>query len=562
MMAILSRGAATLMRDRTGLLLSALATAIVTLPVWFVRFAPLHDFPFHVARMFILNDLVHGGAFTRFYEVNSLVIPNLGMDLVVLALEQVFSIETACRIFIVLMIFLMISGADFLHRTLFRTSGLAVPIAALLAYNSIFVLGFMNYLLGVALVPWAAGIFIRVRSWPALPRLALGLVLGLVLFLAHLVAFGLYAIIVAGLELQAVWPILRTAPRAAAARLAWSAMPFVVIVALFFLFSPTAGAPTDRPPGSQFDGSLAWIVGTLKYKLWLLRRFLVGGQNLLLDYATAGLAIVIAAVLFMVTRVRIARQAMLALGLLCLAFLLAPSFLLSATYLDMRLPIAIALVAAGCVHFAAGTARMQMRLMVLLFGLVVLRSAVLTRDWIGYDAVQRQFTDAFACLPSDSVLFVARPPGTGMGLWSGYWQPPIKQIASLASVTHGIFVPQTAANPAQQSIRLRPYVEEMYAFQNKPGPLPVANVAALHATIGAIRALMQRSGAAPTRGGAWVVYLMLLETRGLDDPVVEEAPRVFHNGLFSIYRLIPDAQGGGADACAMSATAEGTSYVR
>lgn len=556
MLSILNRGAATLVRDRAGLLLSAVATAIVTLPVWFVRFAPLHDFPFHVARMSILNDLVHGGAFARFYEVNSFMVPNLGMDLVVLALEQVFSIETACRLFIVMMIFLMISGADFLHRTLFRTSGLAVPIAALLAYNSIFTLGFMNYLLGVALVPWAAGIFIRVRSWPAVPRLVFGLLLGVVLFFTHLVAFALFGIIVAGLELQAVLPMLRTSWRAAAARLAWSALPFVIIVAWFVLFSPTAGAPTDRPAGSEFDGSLAWIVAFLKYKLWILRRFLAGGQNLLLDYATAGLAIVITALLLVVTRVRVARQAVLALALLGLAFLLAPSFLLSATYLDMRLPVAIAFVAAGCVHFAAGTARTQMRLMVLLFGLVALRSAVLTRDWIGYDAVQRQFTDAFACLPGDSILFVARPPRTEVGLWSGYWQPLIKHIASLASVTNGIFVPETFAHPTQQPIRLRPKFEAIYAFQTA-GPLPVANVAALHATIGAIRALMQQVGPAPTGNGAWVVYLLLLEPRGLDDPVVEEAPRIIHNNLFSIYQLIPGAPIGGAGGSVASATAEG-----
>jgi hypothetical protein len=61
-----------------GLLPCVLATAIVTLPLWLARFAPLHDFPFHLARRSILNDLVHGGPFTRFYEVNSFLVQRFG----------------------------------------------------------------------------------------------------------------------------------------------------------------------------------------------------------------------------------------------------------------------------------------------------------------------------------------------------------------------------------------------------------------------------------------------------------------------------------------------------
>ena len=533
MPSILKRGAAVAAWDRTGLSLCVLATAIVTLPVWFARFAPLHDFPFHVARMFILNDLMHGGAFTRFYEVNSFFLPNVGMDLVILALGQVISVEMACRIFIVLMIFLMISGANFLHRTMFQTSGLAVPIAALLAYNSIFTLGFVNYLMGIGLVLWGVGIFIRVQSYSLAARLALGLLIGLVLVFTHLAAFGVYAIIVAGLELQEALPMLRTAPSVAVTRLIWSAMPLVVIIGLFFLVSPTAGASTDWAAAGHVDFSMASVVSYLRSKPWMLRRFLEGVEDPTLDQVSIVLAVVIVATLFAVTKVRIARQAALALALLCLAFVLAPSETFSAMYLNMRLPIAIAFVAAGCVYFATGTSRTQVLLVVALLGIVALRSAVVTRDWIGYDAVERQFIDAYACLSRGSVLFVARPPI--IGLWSGYWRPPIKHIASLATATDGVFVPQTWADPAQQPIRVRRDFDDVYTFQS-PNPIAIADVAALHAAIRDIRALMQHHGAGP-------VYLMLLEPGPLDHPSVNEAPRIVDSDLFSIYQLDPGAAG-------------------
>jgi hypothetical protein len=545
------------LREPAGLLLCVLATAIVTLPIWFARFAPLHDFPFHVARMSILNDLVHGGPFTRFYEVNSFLVPNLGMDLIVLALEQVCSVETACRIFLILTIFLMISGKHFLHRTLFRTNGLAVPIAALLAYNSIFTLGFVNYLLGVGLVPWAAGAFVRLQSRAVAVQLAMGVLMSLLLMLTHLAAFGLFAIVVAGLELQAVLTTMRTSRAAGAARLAWSATPFVVVIGLFLLVSPTAGAPTDGP-GLAPDGiNLSSLVAILGQKLWILRRFLAGGEDMLLDYASIAMAVVIAVILFIVTNARIARPAVLAIILLCVAFMTAPSFLLSATYLDMRLPVAIVFVAAGCIHFAADSARARARLILFLLGLVLLRSAVLAKDWAGYDAVERQFTDAYACLPRGSVLFVARPPSHDIGLWSGFWQPPIKHIASLASVTDGVFVPQTYARAGQQPIRVRRDFENIYTFQT-PNPIRVADTAELHRTIQDIRVLMQGRSASPEDGGDWQVYLMLLEPDLLGSPAIAEAPMIADQRLFSIYRLDAGGAKAAGSRCDTPASFEGS----
>ena len=306
------------------------------------------------------------------------------------------STAAACRIFIVLTVFLLISGGAFLHRTWFGTIGLAAPLTAFLSYNSVFTAGFLSYLFGIALVPWAVAAFIRLRARPLPVRLALGLAAGLLLMLAHLAAFALYAIIIAGLELQATYPLARTAPRAAVARLAWAALPLLLVVAALLLVSPIAHAPLGLPLAGGHPGlGLGSLMADLRYKVWILRRFLAGNEDLPLDYASIATAAVIALVLPALTRVRIAWPAALAMLLLGLAFVVAPDLTLGGAYLATRLPVPIAFFAVSCVCFAAPSARAQTRLVLLLFAITALHAAVVARDWGRYDGVERQFTSAF-----------------------------------------------------------------------------------------------------------------------------------------------------------------------
>ena len=251
--------------------LSAIATAIVMLPLWFIRFAPLHDYPFHVARMSILHDLVNGGGLSRYYEIGSFLLPNIGMDVIVVVLMQVLPVEAAASIFIALTTFIIIFGATYLHDSLHRSNNLTPFFAAILTYNSIFTLGFLNYLFGVGLALWCVGIFIRLRNRSAGLRLSVGVLAGVALLFAHLAAFGVYAVIIAGLELQACWPIVLQRLRATIVRLSLAALPLLLVAGIFFALSPTAGE-TSGP--IRFGGATLFEV--LRNKLWLVRQTFSG----------------------------------------------------------------------------------------------------------------------------------------------------------------------------------------------------------------------------------------------------------------------------------------------
>ena len=270
-----------------GLVLCVIATVIVAAPLAFIRFAPLHDYPFHLARMAILRDLASGGELSRYYEFGSFLIPNVGMDVIVLALSQVLPVETAAAAFVGLTLFVSISGAAYLQRSLFRSNDFTPFIAALLTYNSIFTLGFLNYLFGIGLMLWCVAFFIRLRGRSPLVRFGWGCLAGLALLFAHLAAFGLYTVIVAGLELQANWMLLRRAPLTAAVRLVLSALPLLLIVGLFYALSPTAGQTSSL---ISFEASS--VFEFLRNKFWLLRQTLAGHENVRLDLADTALAVV------------------------------------------------------------------------------------------------------------------------------------------------------------------------------------------------------------------------------------------------------------------------------
>src|SRR6202158_5071506 len=95
----------TVWPSRPGLLI-LLLTAVVSLPLWFATYPPLIDYPFHLTRLQVLHDIRHAGPVSKYYEINSLIIPNVAMDVIGTALQAFLTVEQAGRAFLILTIFL------------------------------------------------------------------------------------------------------------------------------------------------------------------------------------------------------------------------------------------------------------------------------------------------------------------------------------------------------------------------------------------------------------------------------------------------------------------------
>src|SRR5438067_2086882 len=113
------------------------------LPIAVAHNMPLHDYPFHIARMDILSLYQPGGTLSSYYSIYSYLLPNVGMDLIIQALAKVLPVELAGRVFLALTIAVQLSGCMQLHRALYRQTSNWPLAAALVVFNWIFLFAFI-----------------------------------------------------------------------------------------------------------------------------------------------------------------------------------------------------------------------------------------------------------------------------------------------------------------------------------------------------------------------------------------------------------------------------------
>ncbi|HXO89650.1 MAG TPA: hypothetical protein VN849_02560, partial [Stellaceae bacterium] len=206
---------------------------LAAVPPFSTVLPPLVDYPNHLARMHLLAE---GG--NAFYAVRWVALPNLAEDLIVPPLARVMPLDTAGKLFLVMIFALMAGGAVWLNRCATGGWRLWPLLAFLLLYNRILLWGFLNYLfgIGVALVGTAAWLALEGRRW-WLRVLASSLV-ALACFFSHIAAFGFYALVILGVEIVPAWGEFRARQWAMLGRRIGIAAPQFVLPVVLFLGGP------------------------------------------------------------------------------------------------------------------------------------------------------------------------------------------------------------------------------------------------------------------------------------------------------------------------------------
>jgi hypothetical protein len=490
---------------RVGLL--ALAAVLVTsLPLLAVTYPPLHDYPFHLARIQILAHFRDWPVLQEFYRIGSFVLPNVAMDVVLSALAQLLPVAVAGRVFIAMIFALLVSGTIALHRTVHGRWSLWPLVSAVFLYNWILLFGFVNYLFGLGLMLWGVVLWIRIAPQPVSMRLAVGTIVAVILFFAHLAALGVYAVLVAGFELQRAFGERQPWPRTLR-RLAIGALPFAVPLGLLLFASPTGNKVGAAVVFNLWPG----------WKPLALYRTLLSGDALLDAVTPIVLGLALAAVL-VAGAIRIAPPMRLALAALSLTFLAAPTDLMGALWLDARLPVALAFVAIASTEVRFRRPAIGRAATIMIAALLLFRGVAMSASWIGYERIEDEFVAAFAKVPAGSTLFLAAGGPMPSLLYRddaalALWRPPLKHTVSLATVLKPIFVPATWADPTQQPIVVTPRYAAMKALQGN-NPVRIGTLEEFVRLIGSIREA-QRS-AADSRP----VYLLLVDP----DPAHPERP--------------------------------------
>lgn len=486
-------------------LLFALFGVFSIMPFALVRFPPINDYPFHLARIVILSQL-DNPLISRFYARGSFLLPNVALDAFSTPLTKVLGAESAVRLFVELTLLTMFFGAALLHARAHRRWSVWPLLVFSLLHNGIFRFGFFNYLFGVGLA------FVAGSAWLSLPRgyyrLALSFAAATILMFCHLEAFGVFAILVAGEELSCALREWRSRPIwITLGRLLASASPLLLTLGLFFLVSPTAkmaGVP------AQFASGLKFKPFSGLFSLW--------SGIIWLDIVTAATLLALIGGLTWFRRLELARPLAFAALLTLITFLVLPDAIMGGLYADSRLGPALAILILLSVDLRADASRrLKWTVVAIALMLAGVRTTALGWNWFREDRQIAQIVSSLDRLEPGATLFaVTYQPYTRMIADTTEkreaWQPPLKHVASYAVLHAPVFVPMTWTNPTQQPLILAKEFEGVQQFQGT-NPTRVNTPGELNSFL----ALLDRH----LNDGKWPdldpVYVLVIDPKGAPD---------------------------------------------
>ncbi len=411
----------------------ALLLVLAAVPPFSTVLPPLVDYPNHLARMHLL---VEGGK--AFYAVRWAALPNLAEDLIVPPLVPLVPLETAGKLFLVMIFALMAAGAVWLNRCATGGWQLWPLLAFLLLYNRILLWGFLNYLfgIGVALVGAAAWLALEGRRW-WLRVLASSLV-ALACFLSHIAAFGFYALVILGVEIVPAWGEFRARQWTMLGRRIRMAAPQFVLPAVLFL-----GGPQDVT-GETVSYAGVWRKVDLLFSVF-------DNYNRAFDVTCFVLFLGLLGGLVWKKWLRLDPRLGCACGIVFAAYLLLPSQMSGGSGADRRLPTAVflLLVAASAPRFPSR--RIATAIGVAAAALLIVRMAAIEHVWHAADRVYTADLAGIDLLPRGARLAVAQPEGL-----FHVTRIPEVHLATLAIARRDAFVPTLFAIPGQQPVMLKP----------------------------------------------------------------------------------------------------------
>jgi hypothetical protein len=339
---------------------------VAAIPVVLHPLPPLLDYPNHLARAHVIATIAADRQLSQFYQVEWQIIPNLIMDVLVPLFQPVIGIYRGGQLFIIVTIWLVISGALCLHRALYGKWSIVPLLVAPLAYNRIFLVGLMNYTFGVGLALWALAlwIYLRERAWAL--RLLVSASFCVALFFSHLFVVGFYGLGILSVEIWRLWSKRDRPLPARIAEFVLAAVPFVPVLALLML-SPTWGLAGENrwDTAGKLDGLYA-VIGAYSTSV-----------------ALALLAVIAAAVVWALWRraLRLHPVGWIVLALGAVVYLAMPGVMFSTYMADQRLPIALVFVIIGCADLELDRRAERGAVLALLAGVLVARVVEVEVNW-------------------------------------------------------------------------------------------------------------------------------------------------------------------------------------
>ena len=371
---------------------AALICAAMAVPFLFATIPPLTDLPGHMGASAV-EAYADDPVFARLMAFHWRLVPNLGTDLVVAALQGMLGLTRAYWVAAAMIPPLLAAGILAVARCLNPRGAAAAPWALLFVYSDLMNYGFLNYMLGAALSLLCFAAWIRLDDRAGLREAATWIAVPL-LFLCHVVAGCLFVLFAGAREYARMagrWP-----DRAFLRRV----RPLLSSVVILVLW---------RLSAQSFAGTNRFSVSAKYNAMFTLLR----DQDIRLDVGSLVLALAVFVAGWR-AGARPHRAVRPALLVLLLLFLATPFSLGGSSYADARLLPLVPMLAFATQDWSRAGPRPQRLVASCGFAVLALRLTVTTAGFAAYDA---RYTAELAALPHIAehgrvIVLDRRPCGT------------------------------------------------------------------------------------------------------------------------------------------------------
>jgi hypothetical protein len=184
--------------QREGLAFGLVLALLAALPVMVAAYPQMVDYPAHLARYHVMLERYSSPWLQRYYGFEWRLMGNLGVDLLIRPLAAIMPLEAAGRLVAGLLPVLCGLGIVSVDWALRRRVGLASVLAFVFVWSPSMLLGFLNFVLALALAlfAFAGWILLEGKRW----RVWLYMPVGLIVWLCHVSGWGVLGLLVFGYE--------------------------------------------------------------------------------------------------------------------------------------------------------------------------------------------------------------------------------------------------------------------------------------------------------------------------------------------------------------------------
>ena len=351
-----------------------IATCLLFVPLFMTEIPPVLDYPNHLARMYVLAKGSDDPVISRMYAQQWGVIPDLGIDLTVPWLLSFLPLHVAGRVMLAAALILPVIGTVAYSRSLFGRGSLWPLGSFLVAYNIVFLVGFINLLLSYGMALLSAALLYKYARHNIILHSVIGAICAIVVFFTHIMGLGLLLMLIASYKFVDIVQLNRNWKKIGQEVFA-QGLGFLIIVAGPLTLSTMTGLARD-------EGRIAWEDGFAKLK-FLLGPFL--NYYSILDLTTVAIIVFIFLILIISSNIIVSRSVLIVATIFFIAYPYIPFSIKTTGLVDVRIPVAL-----GFLSFCLFTPRnlpnsFAIGLGLILAFLFVLRTAVVAQVWYGHN---------------------------------------------------------------------------------------------------------------------------------------------------------------------------------